>query len=341
MIGNLLTICIPSFNRFDSVKRTLNKLFSIESSLHFKVIVIDNASDLDYLKTLSEDNCFKNFLDDKRLEVHRNFTNIGMSANIMRCFEKEADGWLWIISDDDDVCDDAIIKIHTVLGGEESTNCSCIYFGRYDGVVVDVLLDGLPSFIDLNSRTVNNFYQSIFLSNTIYLMSDVKKYISYGYLNAGSFIPHFMMTVHILNEGFRVKYVNSTVVNYIKPEIGYSYSMVAGLGVGLPKHSILNLSDNYYRKFSKLFYPHNDFKVIVDLFFETKNNKPAFKYLSTYYMSYVRKVRSIPLYFTLTFFKLLAHHDKLFEAVLKVTCSLNARIANEVSEIKIRNDYKS
>lgn len=339
MTRNLLTVCIPSFNRLGAVKKTLTKLFSIKSPFSFRVIVIDNASKINYLNDLSNDEYFKHLLDSRLLEIHRNFTNIGMSANIMRCFEKEDSGWLWIISDDDDLCDDSFINIKATLDKLSPSSCSCVYFGEYDGVVDNAFLNTLPEFIDLNARSVNNFNQSIFLSNALYLTSDIAKFISYGYLNSGTYIPHFIMTVHLLNDGYKVKYVNKKIVNYVKPEVGYSYSMVAGLGVGLPKHAMLNLSGKYYRIFLSLFYPHNDFKVIVDLFYEAKKNKPAFDYLSYYYLSYIKKVRSVPLYWSVIFFRRLAKHDKVFELLLKLLCFLNDRINGDVLEIRKRNLY--
>ncbi|AWY01059.1 hypothetical protein A8139_20870 [Marinomonas primoryensis] len=339
MTSVFLTICIPSYNRLDSVKKTVERLFSLKSSFHFKVIVIDNASDINYFEHFSNNEFFKSLLDNQLLEIHRNVTNIGMSANIMRCFEVHDSGWIWIISDDDDLCDDSLICINEALNKLLSSNCSCIYFGTYDGVVGAESLNTLPEFIDLNAKSVNNFNQSIFLSNTLYFLPDIRNFISYGYMNLGTYIPHFLMIVHLLNEGYNVEYRNKKIVNYVKAEIGYSYSMVAGLGVGLPKHSLLNLSKKYYHIYSKLFYPHNDFKVIVDLFYETKSNPPAFDYLSDYYLYYIKNARPFAIYLAVRFFREVAKHEKIFELLLKLLCSLSNRINSDVLEIRKRNSY--
>lgn len=337
MAQDLLTICIPSFNRLPCAKQTLSRLFAIEAPLKFRVIVIDNASPDNYLEILSADDSLNKHLSTGKLIIERNKANIGMSGNILRCFEQETEGWLWILSDDDDVCEDALQKISSALKAQENSNYSCIYFGRYDGIAEEVSVHSLPEFIDLNSKTVNNFNQSIFLSNSLYRMSDVNKYISSGYLNAGTYIPHFMMIVSLLNDDLGVKYSNKQIVNFIRPEVGYSYSLVAGLGVGLPKHVSLNLTNEYYRRFLRLFYPHNDFKVIVDLYFETKETRPAFTYLVRYYLTYIKLVRPFYLFWAVWSFAKLAQSETVFTIILKVLGRISPRVKSEISEIKKRN----
>lgn len=337
MNQNDLTICIPSYNRPDDVQNTLLRLFTIECNLNFRVVIFDNCSDEDYFFSLSQVESLKEKIENQQLLIRRNHSNIGMSANIMRCFEEEIEGWLWILADDDHVCSDAFLKIKQALVDEDLDKLSCVYFGSYDGVPQHHAVDSLSSFIDLNLISINNFNQSIFLSNTIYHMKKMKNHISVGYMNSGTYIPHFMMVVDALNEGRALKYVNTTIVEFVKPEVGYSYSMVAGLGVGLPKHSILRLSDREYKKFTKLFYPHNDFKVIVDLFYEARRHSASFRYLSGYYLSYVRRVRSVPHFAFLLCVIVLAQYAFLFETLLNLLCKFNKRVAADVAEIRIRN----
>ena len=50
-----------------------------------------------------------------------------------------------------------------------------------------------------------------------------------------------------------------SIVDYVPPKIGYSYGMVAGLGVGAFKNFNYNLDHKYYKKLENIFAAHNDF----------------------------------------------------------------------------------
>lgn len=92
-----LLICIPTYNRYDSLKRTLDQLTKckLQSKIEINIVVIDNCSD--DMRYLSINN-------DYPIEYIRNDENIGLYRNILKCFVV-AKGckfdWFWCISDDD------------------------------------------------------------------------------------------------------------------------------------------------------------------------------------------------------------------------------------------------
>lgn len=93
----LLTIAIPTFNRADSLKRTLD---SVKAGLAgianwgegIEVIISDNASNDDTKKVCSVYEKFKYYQQEQ---------NIGYDKNVLFLFKKSAGHFLLLISDDD------------------------------------------------------------------------------------------------------------------------------------------------------------------------------------------------------------------------------------------------
>ena len=91
-----LEIFLITFNRFEKLKNTLDKILSGPIS-GYDIKILDNASD-DKTQQYCED----------FVKSHKNFTyirnkiNLGISGNIIRAMELASKKWLWIICDDDD-----------------------------------------------------------------------------------------------------------------------------------------------------------------------------------------------------------------------------------------------
>lgn len=93
----LLTIAIPTYNRAEILKQKLSFLFSIidEDCL---ILISDNASEdntIDIVKPFIEQ--FSNIV------YHKNTTNLGYDANVLKCVELSTTDYVWVLSDDDDM----------------------------------------------------------------------------------------------------------------------------------------------------------------------------------------------------------------------------------------------
>ena len=54
-----------------------------------------------------------------------------------------------------------------------------------------------------------------------------------GYQYANTFIPHFMMLITYMARRNRCIIIRKEIVDYVVPQVGYSYGMLAGLGGGI------------------------------------------------------------------------------------------------------------
>jgi glycosyltransferase involved in cell wall biosynthesis len=99
----LLTIAIPTFNRHELLKEQIEALLP-QMSDQIKVVILDNHSEPAVSSYLGE-------LCGNQIEIIRNRENIGGDANIYRCFEYCETEWLWVLSDDDLVKDDAVLRV--------------------------------------------------------------------------------------------------------------------------------------------------------------------------------------------------------------------------------------
>lgn len=332
----MLSICIPSYNRHDHALDTALSLLDQITLDSVKLVVIDNFSDINYQTHFEQNSKALSYIESGLLTVYRNFANIGMSANFMRCFEIGDSEWLWMVSDDDNPRSDAV---ETVLNAirEFGTRAGCIKFrsGLYDDVDVCNTFD---KFVDYNSRSKDNFNSSIFISNSIYKRCDFNKYVGIGYHYAYTYIPHFMMVSYYVYDGGTIVNINNVVVDYVVPEIGYSYSMVAGLGVGSPKNIILDVPSDIYSKYQSIFFPHNDFKVIIDLYYycESRANSYVASYLANEYFNYVSPYRSFGTKIVLFSLKSLIGNKTVFEFCLRVLCKFSKTAELHIAEMKVR-----
>jgi glycosyltransferase involved in cell wall biosynthesis len=102
-----LTIAIPTYNRPDKLRYTLNRLLPFMTDECY-LIIIDNHSDIP-VATLTKD-LFDQF-NNINYTIYRNKINIGGDSNIMRCFEYAETEWLWTVGDDDEIVEGAIETI--------------------------------------------------------------------------------------------------------------------------------------------------------------------------------------------------------------------------------------
>ena len=93
-----LSICIPTYNRPDSIDSLSKDFFSPildKYSEMIEIIVCDNSDEYECL--LNE-----RFLDS-RVKYDKNLVNLGFAGNIKKCIELATGEFLWIIADDDEI----------------------------------------------------------------------------------------------------------------------------------------------------------------------------------------------------------------------------------------------
>jgi hypothetical protein len=201
-----------------------------------------------------------------------------------------------------------------------------------------LLLNSLEGVIDFNSRSANDFNGFIFISNGIYRLDNFVELLDIGYQHAHTYVPHFMMLAAYMANGGKAAIIDRSIVDYVVPKVGYSYGMVAGLGVGGQKSLMPALDSHYSRRFLALFFPHNDFKVIIDLYFHCKaaGARAAYSYHTGNYLHLATVARGKIQLLAVHLLALFGCCPTLFEAALLLIARVSPRVNRHLREIRRR-----
>jgi len=181
-----LTIAIPTYNRNKILKNNLALLLP-QLTADCKLVILDNSSDI----PVEED--LKDILNDYQqfnIKVIRNRFNIGLTGNILRCFELCEDPWLWVLGDDDEVKSGAIEQIFFDI-----KNNIDIHFINYAWDEPSFLRKsnihtrGMVDFID----KIETLGVALFISAGIYNANKISKYLSFGCFFQSTYAPHLVM----------------------------------------------------------------------------------------------------------------------------------------------------
>jgi glycosyltransferase involved in cell wall biosynthesis len=102
-----LTIAIPTFNRNATLKESLQSLLP-QLTPECQLLILDDHSDVPVAETLRT--TLASF-PPQQVKIIRHRWNIGLVANVLRCFELCETDWIWIPGDDDIVTPDAVATV--------------------------------------------------------------------------------------------------------------------------------------------------------------------------------------------------------------------------------------
>ena len=208
---------------------TIRKLIiQIKVYKNVRINVIDNCSKVKYKEYFLDKNDIAEYINQKKIIIKRNNVNIGMSANILRCFEDscDRDGWLWILSDDDYIKDNAIEIIQKSID-EADERVSFLKYSsnklkHNDNYIIETSRD-LIKFISNNPRIRFNSY--IFLTNIVYKIDSIKPAIADAYDFTLSHVPHFILLNLSLSKKSILMHQSNELAIYRRPKVGYSYGL--------------------------------------------------------------------------------------------------------------------
>lgn len=108
----LLSICIPTFNRKNSLQNCLNSILisdKFSRNFDYEVCVSDNCSEDDVSSIIFE---FK-----KKLNITFNINpeNLGFSRNAIKCISMAKGKFVWMIGDDDLILPNALNRIKSLI----------------------------------------------------------------------------------------------------------------------------------------------------------------------------------------------------------------------------------
>ena len=200
-----LTIAIPTYNRNNILKKNLIKLLP-QLTDECQIIIFDNCSEEpieDSIKDLLEK------YNQIKIKIIRNKYNIGMTANILKCFYECSDPWLWVLGDDDEVKDGAV---NTILEDINKNNEKHLITYAWDDDSFkregEVTTSGIDEFIE----TFETFGAVLFLSTSVYNIEKVIGSMSFANFFQTSYAPHLVMLFMSLGENGECLYSQKQIV---------------------------------------------------------------------------------------------------------------------------------
>lgn len=243
-----LEVIIPTYNRIENLNNTLNQIFNSNISNQLYVTVIDNCSPYDVLNLITP-----NALCKANFRIIKNNTNLGICANILRCFESSRSKWLWILGDDDDINFDVLEELLPNLEGDYYNFSSEMYSRKNEIKGV-----GINDFV----RNLDSYSNCLYISSNFYRIDAFLTSLSLGYMSTASMAPQIAILLGGLSNNLKFCLSNKVLIKDRENS--------------LPSWSIIEQSLN----FSSLLFINPILKnsLTIDLFKKmTKNEIPPLK----------------------------------------------------------------
>lgn len=132
----LLTVAIPTYNRPETLQKTLEAL-KRENPNSFSILISDDSSTNDV-----EDVVRSYEKSMPNLRYSKNLANLGFSGNVCRLYELTTTRYVWFLCDDDTVCPGAITEI--LKGLERHEPVVAIFSCAWDDSFGRQLVAGVP-----------------------------------------------------------------------------------------------------------------------------------------------------------------------------------------------------
>ena len=166
----LLTIAIPTYNRLEKLKISLKIILDYTKGHdEIEIFVSDNASTdgtKEYVEDIQKEN--------SRLKYYRNTANLGLDGNFLNCFRKAQGKYLWMLSDDDRLMENAVETVlHVIEQNPVMVFCNLCFENGQDNSVLE---EGGTLFLeDKNDFLKSVGFYIVYVSSLIYNMSHVRK----------------------------------------------------------------------------------------------------------------------------------------------------------------------
>lgn len=197
----ILTIAIPTYNRPQLLTQQISRLLPQLTS-EIKVIIYDNNSTTPAKEAIGD-------LCTGEILIVTNPTNVGADANICRCFENCDTEWLWVLSDDDIIMENAIA---TVIDSIKSNRDSIFINFKADQ---DHVTEGLSEFCRCKPDYANAFCISLCLYNSYKL----KPYLFFYYNYLSSWHGQLILVLKYLEDNCNGKcsFLSNEIIHIFTP----------------------------------------------------------------------------------------------------------------------------
>ncbi|WP_317368210.1 glycosyltransferase family 2 protein [uncultured Tyzzerella sp.] len=213
-MGNiLLSICIPTYNRADTVYKSVKKYLEFIPE-NVEVVVSDNGSQDNTVELLKS-------INDKRFKLYKNRENKGFSYNLTKVIRVAKGDFALIMSDEDTIDDSMLEEVLITLSDKYvKDNISAVVFN---------------SFIENNENfTKEDEFMNLIYGRVSYMsgiLYNKLKMDSYDFEVLDTLYPHIFILLKLCTKGTIVysklklviqgeedKFSNLLILNYIHPK---------------------------------------------------------------------------------------------------------------------------
>lgn len=210
-----LTVAIPTFNRHGFLRATLAGLRA-QARDGVELVVVDNCSEPPVEEMVREVLGGSGWA----FRVVRNPINVGLCANILRCFEVASGDWLWVLSDDDTVKPDAVSTICQTIDTHPD-----LVFTTYSVPPLTISEDRICRSAEEFGANINSL-GIVFISSSIYRRSRCLSLFSRAHNYIGSGAPHtaLLFLLFLENPSAHCAFLASEIVGWKPASSEHRYS---------------------------------------------------------------------------------------------------------------------
>lgn len=212
-----LSICIPTFNRGEYIKSTLDSIIK-QCSENVEIVISDNAS------TDNTDLIVKEYIDKfKNIKYIRQKSNLGADLNFLEVVKCASGEYCWLLGSDDQLVQGALD-----IALNEITQCNDIYICnrincnflmkpiKYECFVnhknkLNYNLSNIDEFTDYLNKSESLAATFSYLSSIIFRKSKWDNAVFDNSFN-GSAYSHVFMLFSFIEQGASLKYIDSALV---------------------------------------------------------------------------------------------------------------------------------
>lgn len=246
---NMLTICIPTYNRPQKLEQQLRALVAQGLDGVLEIIVLDNASDYDLEDILKKIGC-------EKISLMRRRFNVGMGINLVMPLLFVRSNWLWVLSDDDEVMPNAVNSILKEIG-KASSQTAMIKFAR-DGVFnKPARVKSLEEFVDYYyfEKSVRRG-DLVFISTAVINVDVISKHVTDAFAYSYSLLGCLVAVLSALDKGkANVVFVDTNLVRYCPPDGDGWCHLKESEKLSTLTHLPFDLDRKYWRRFLDVMMP--------------------------------------------------------------------------------------
>lgn len=209
----LLSICIPTYNRALKLEKNLENLINILEKIGswknlIEIVVSDNHS-----TDNTENICKKH---ENNIKYYKQDENKGYDGNVLFLYKAASTKYVFFLSDDDEIFENGLRKLITVLTGKIEYDCILTNFMTKQG---EKIINGFKYLENINNecfmRDLKDKLPFYFLSSFILKKVNITDNI----VLKDTVAVQMNIALEILNNDSKIYIIREYLVNRIEPEI--------------------------------------------------------------------------------------------------------------------------